>query len=636
MFISMSSKRDLVLVALLAIVLLTMSACQPIAPTDEPGQEAMAPDTEQRRVKGEIYLPGEPSWGGVAINTAFDFTEVDPETHEADGYVNWHVLLPDDDPDTPSWKGVEAAARYVFFGADVEDGDPAAAVVIAQILSKDGFGQGVPGEYSYFWLRDGGEAGQDQFGMRYYSLDPWYEFYPEDEPPVEAGYFSVAEMQLDDAALPLDVELGDIELILPVSIMAAERGQVFEVLPTGEFPQDVTNVQDAIEMAQDGDTVLLKAGTFNFGEWQTNPIPGGFVVIDKGVTVTGEGFDDESNPLTIIQGGGYRQKEHWEHGEWGVVTFGGDGSGGVLQDVWLKEPHFRGIGINGAEGGQNHESFTIRNVKITDISQDIPGWYPKVSVGRSIAMGWNDPAQGIGGPTGTIVVENCDISNLNTTVDLDYVDPETGAAYYTDADGNPLESHTSYGIGMFISTSANFVIRDNTVANQVEGIIAECMSGVGDVTLMDNDITIQPGVLSRNGVRGIRVTPCHPGFVPTPFERTVHVMGNTIDVAGGDEGAVAEGMMLASDSGAEAFAGTMLVSGNEISVDDGYAALVLGSTNPPSTLNQAEIVENLVTGSAEYGMVSTDGAQNCEIADNDMSGFVATVAETGPYGEQTP
>jgi hypothetical protein len=103
--------------------------------------------------------------------------------------------------------------------------------------------------------------------------------------------------------------------------VAASGGDVLEVYPTGNPVQDLQNVQAAIESANHGDTVLLKAGIFNFGDWKTNPIPGGFVVIDKGITLKGDGFDTNGDPRTIIQGGGYRNKGHWEHGEYAVVVF---------------------------------------------------------------------------------------------------------------------------------------------------------------------------------------------------------------------------------------------------------------------------------------------------------------------------
>ena len=64
-----------------------------------------------------------------------------------------------------------------------------------------------------------------------------------------------------------------------------------------ETPQkDVANVQAAIDGAKDGDTILLKAGTFNFGDWKTNPIPGGKVMISKGVTVKGDGVGCRRQP----------------------------------------------------------------------------------------------------------------------------------------------------------------------------------------------------------------------------------------------------------------------------------------------------------------------------------------------------
>lgn len=118
-----------------------------------------------------------------------------------------------------------------------------------------------------------------------------------------------------------------------------------------------------------------------------------------------------------------------------------------------------------------------------------------------------------------------------------------------------------------------------------------------------------------------------------PNGRSVQISGNSVQVLG-DDNTIAEGMMLASDSGAERYAGTIKVANNDVKVENGHAAFVLGSTGPPSVLSQAELVGNVVTGNAEYAMASTDDAEHCEFTDNDMTGFVATVAETGQYGEQ--
>jgi len=203
------SMRRLAWMALLAICLLALSACQPMLLEEE----GAAPDENLRRVSGEIYLPGVPQWGGVTISMDFDFAELDPETHEAAGYINWHNVMPNAEEGMPTWKGVESEVKYVLFGEDFEAGEPNAVVVITQIVSKEGWGQGEPGQYAYFWMRDGAEAGPDQWGMRYYSFDPFQEFYPEESPPLAEGYFTVEAMQADDPVLPLDVELGDIALV---------------------------------------------------------------------------------------------------------------------------------------------------------------------------------------------------------------------------------------------------------------------------------------------------------------------------------------------------------------------------------------------------------------------------------------
>ena len=189
---------------LLAIACAVLVACQPVKP--------LAETVQPRQLQGEIFLPGVEQWGGVAVSLRFDVREVNPETHEAAGFVDWRNFQPQPPDGEPYWKAVDGDARYIFFGADVPGGDPNTVVVIPQITSKLGWGQGEPGEYGYFWFRDGGETEPDQWGMRYYSMDPWYEFYPAGQPPIEPGYFTAAEMQADDPVLPLDIEGGNLTI----------------------------------------------------------------------------------------------------------------------------------------------------------------------------------------------------------------------------------------------------------------------------------------------------------------------------------------------------------------------------------------------------------------------------------------
>ncbi len=625
--------RTFTLFALLVILVLPLSACQPLLPAEE-----AAPDADLRRVQGEIFLPSVPEWGGVTISMDFDFSEVDPDSHKASGYINWHNVMPGQDEGMPTWKGVESEARYVFFGEDAGD-TVDAVVVIAQITAKDGWGQGEPGEYAYFWMRDGGDTGPDQWGMRYFSFDPFYEFYPEDSPPVEAGYFTLEDVRAEDPVLPLDVELGEIEIVRPALAAAATEGNIIEVLPTGEYPQDVTNVQGAIDAAVDGDTVLLRAGTFNFGDWRTNPLYSSYIVIDKGISLTGDGFNEDGTPKTVIQGGNFAHKNHWDQGEHGVVNFGGNAVGGVLENVWLKEPHFYGVFISGFNG-QSHEDIAVRNVWVTDISPDIPEWAQDAAIGRSIDMGATVPDWDVHGPIGTITIENNTVSDLNSTLDMAFLDPDTGEPYYRNAEGADLtfgdlgHEQGSHGIGLWMNMGADFVVRGNTVQTQHEGIVLEYMSGSGDIVVEENDIVVGMASFGPDLQRGLRMTTCDPESMPYASERTVSIANNQIKVVGSaTETATTQGMLLSNDNGLEGFAAKYTVTGNEIDIQDGDAAIVLGSVSPMAALRDADIQKNVIRGTADYGIYSAEAMHDCLIKENNMAELEAGVEGVELSGE---
>lgn len=426
--------------------------------------------------------------------------------------------------------------------------------------------------------------------------------------------------------------------IQPLDKETTQGTVVHEVQPTGDPAKDIANIQAAIDSAAAGDTILLKAGIFNFGDWKTNPIPGGFVMISKGVTVTGDGFDGDGNPKSIIQGGGYRMKNHWQTGEYGVITFGGDGKGGVLDGVWLKEPHFYGVFISGFVG-QNHENIMVRNVKITDISTDIPEWYQTTAIGRPIDMGANLPTADIRGPSGTITIENCDISNQGSRLDTNFLDPETGKVYYTDPQGNQFPTYGQQGthaIGLWLNMSSNFVVRNNTLHSQHEGIVMEFMSGSGDILIADNDIVVETTALPPKLLRGIRVTTTDAQEFPFASTRTVRIENNHIRVIGnGDAEASEVGLLLSNENGVAGFGASYRVTGNEVEMQNGNAAFALGSRIPVATLNDSTISGNRISGTARYGVLTLDGAQNCMIADNDMSAFTPSEAHVGLYGENT-
>ena len=54
-----------------------------------------------------------------------------------------------------------------------------------------------------------------------------------------------------------------------------------------------------------------------------------------------------------------------------------------------------------------------------------------------------------------------------------------------------------------------------------------------------------------------------------------------------------------------------------------------------ATLKAAAISNNRISGTAEYGVLALEGAQECTIAGNDMSAFTPSVANVGLYGAGT-
>ncbi len=158
-------------------------------------QLVAAPETAHRTVIGEFGFPSPKEWGvDLWITQDFDVRELNPESHAAEGTINWGVY----DVLQRQWKLVKADAKYVFF-----DESGQSAIVMAAITAKIGEGEGEPGEYASFWVHDGGA--QDRFGIQYFSdFHPevgFKEFFPADQlPPLE--YAEPAEL--------IAVETGDV------------------------------------------------------------------------------------------------------------------------------------------------------------------------------------------------------------------------------------------------------------------------------------------------------------------------------------------------------------------------------------------------------------------------------------------
>ena len=165
-------------------------------------------------LQGDIHFMV-PAWGNIAISIHLDVSQVDPTTHAASGPVNWTIYSPTPQEGGTGWRGIDSQAKYALFGAEIPGADPDTVVLIMQITAQRGWGQGKPGEYAYFWFKDSGQPTGDQWGNISYKVDPWIEFYPADDPPSVADYITVEQLKQNDPALPITVEMGDVQIIRP-------------------------------------------------------------------------------------------------------------------------------------------------------------------------------------------------------------------------------------------------------------------------------------------------------------------------------------------------------------------------------------------------------------------------------------
>jgi hypothetical protein len=178
-------KRRVLIVVGLAVLLVLLGSVSALA-------------WSARRVKGDVAFHSPPEWyvdPPLKLWMHFDVLKVGRKGDRAWGQVSWMIHS-----ETDGWRYFDSRPTCVVFGE--HDGKPAAAIV-TQITERIGWGWGEPGEYAYFWVRDGGAPASegDQWGMSYYSFDPFIEFYPEDEPP-PCEYFT--------PDLLIDMEGGDL------------------------------------------------------------------------------------------------------------------------------------------------------------------------------------------------------------------------------------------------------------------------------------------------------------------------------------------------------------------------------------------------------------------------------------------
>lgn len=142
------------------------------------GGFSLANAQTDRGISGSVAFDAPPEWGQeFDLWIDFDLQEVNASNHRATGEISWRIWS-----EAYGLRELKTHPSCVLFGEDVGE-DPDTAIVVTRIQQLEGWGDGLPGEYAYWWLRDGGDSENDQMAMLDYSADPWYEFFPKGKPP---------------------------------------------------------------------------------------------------------------------------------------------------------------------------------------------------------------------------------------------------------------------------------------------------------------------------------------------------------------------------------------------------------------------------------------------------------------------
>ncbi len=155
-----------------------------------PGAPAPALADSPGKVTGSAYFPV-PDWGNLRIWLNFNVREVNPVTHQATGLVRAQLYSP-----TDGWKRLDFRPECVVFGTD-SDGKKT-AVFVVEILRKEGWGQGAPGEHGRWWVRDGGTPSKqgDQWMIQSYDTPNWIEYWPKNIPAPDCESFTPDELPI--------------------------------------------------------------------------------------------------------------------------------------------------------------------------------------------------------------------------------------------------------------------------------------------------------------------------------------------------------------------------------------------------------------------------------------------------------
>jgi hypothetical protein len=166
-------------------------------------------------------------------------------------------------------------------------------------------------------------------------------------------------------------------------------GSARALKPTGEYPKDVQNVQRAVDQ---GGTVMLEAGKFNFGDQEGKE---GSVLIGrkgKDVVIEGQGLATEIY-------GGYRA----------FVTATAEAVNFTIDNIYFNSPKSSAIEISNAKKAE------IKNNNIYNVRTGAPEMYLPAKGRYAIYVGETGPCVTYNGTIESVVIQNNEITNFTSS-----------------------------------------------------------------------------------------------------------------------------------------------------------------------------------------------------------------------------
>ena len=346
------------------------------------------------------------------------------------------------------------------------------------------------------------------------------------------------------------------------------------VYPTGHFPEDVENVQAAVDA---GGAVMLKATdvtnismAFNFGPATEGS---GAVYLTKDVTISGETV---SGHMTTVAGG--------------------DAPFQIYDPVRVA---FRGLSFDGprvaavfslAIGG-----FEFTNSRVAHVTPFF--WYTDPDTGEDIYKGQCLWIQALGNSSGSLIIRD------NAFKDCGLNGAQLG-----------------YGLAIVPTVTTVSIARNIIRGANLAGIILIWPGA--DTVIEDNIIVPGPGdITNRSWGNGIHLLGAWNRVQETP----VVIRNNDINV----EGPEAHGVFAFGDQVYNYGVQHTVVEGNRIAVHGGWAGIGLWGL-----VSNSDVRHNQLRGDAQYALLlgagffdASDQAVSNQFVGNNISTFDASVAD---------